>query len=233
MPVGKLFESSHANTSDTGHFAEWVWLSRTKRGQKKNRIGNRPKAIRKQKHLGNRGLWVVVVLLIVVAAPIVVAWYGLTYAAVVDFTFGGKTDVRGSYRLAAMSPFQPATIDITHMLLRNTGNTDITVIVTLHAINAVVAPAPGSYYGPYTDTANVQIHLPVASGFQVVTFYLALPVQVPLFMLSVSVAKVLEFSSFTTLVTSAFALIQPTSPTTLVYANTITSPYDYELTQQY
>ena len=153
--------------------------------------------------------------------------------AVVDFTFGGTTDVRPSYRLTAMSPFQPPTIDITHILLRNTGNTDITVIVTLHAVNAVVAPAPGSYYGPYTDTANVQIHLPVASGFQIITFYVALPVQVPLFTLRVSVARVLDFSSFTSLVTSSFASIQPTSPTTLVYTNTITSPYDYELTQQY
>ncbi len=217
----------------TGNVAEWLWLSRSRHERKKNRVRNRPKAIRKQKRLGNRGLWVIVVLLIVVAAPVVVAWYGLTYAAVVDFTFGGKNDVRGSYRLTAMSPFQPATIDITHMFLRNTGNTDITVIVTLHAINAVVAPAPGSYYGPYTDTANVQIHLPVASGYQVVTFYLALPVQVPVFILSVSVARVLEFSSFGSLVTSSFASIQLTSPTTLVYANTITSQYDYELTQQY
>jgi hypothetical protein len=217
----------------TGNVAEWLWLSRTRHEQKKNRVRHRPKAIRKQNRLGNHGLWVVVILFIVVAAPVVVAWYGLTYAAVVDFTFGGKSDIRGSYRLTAMSPFQPATIDITHMLLRNAGNTDITVIVTLHAINAVVAPAPGSYYGPYTDTANVQIHLPVASGYQVVTFYLALPVQVPLFMLSVRVARVLEFSSFTSLVTSGFASIQPTSPTTLVYTNTIASPYDYELTQQY
>ncbi len=208
-------------------------LPRTTREKKKNRIRNRPKAIRKQKRLGNHGLWVVVVLLVIVAAPVVVAWYGLTHAAVVDFTFGGANDVRRSYRLTAMSPFQPPTIDITHILLRNTGNTDITVIVTLRAINAVVASAPGSYYGPYTDTANVQIQLPVASGYQVVTFYLALPVQVPLFTLRVSVARVLDSSSFTSLVTSGFASIQPTSPTTLVYTNTITNPFNYELTQQY
>jgi len=208
-------------------------MPRTTREKKKIRARGRPKAIRKQKRLGNHGLWVVVVLLVIIAAPVVVAWYGLTHAAVVDFTFGGTNDVRRSYRLTAMSPFQPPTIDITHILLRNTGNTDITVIVTLRAINAVVAPAPGSYYGPYTDTANVQIQLSVASGYQVVTFYLALPVQVPLFTLRVSVARVLDSSSFTSLVTSGFASIQPTSPTTLVYANTITSPHDYELTQQY
>jgi len=210
-----------------------VWLPRTRREKKAIRVRDQTKAIRKRKRLGNHRLWVVVVLLIVVAAPVVVAWYGLTYAAVVGFTFGGTTDVRRSYRLTAMSPFQPPTIDITHILVRNTGNTDITVIVTLHAVNAVVAPAPGSYYGPYTDTANVQIHLPVDVGYQVITFYLALPVQVPLFTLRVSVATVLDFSSFTSLVTSSFASIQPTTPTTLVYANTITSPYDYELTQQY
>ena len=210
-----------------------MWLPRTRREKKAIRVRDQTKAVRKRKRLGNHSLWVVVVLLIVVAAPVVVAWYGLTYAAVVGFTFGGTTDVRRSYRLTAMSPFQPPTIDITHILVRNTGNTDITVIVTLHAVNAVVAPAPGSYYGPYTDTANVQIHLPVDVGYQVITFYLALPVQVPLFTLRVSVATVLDFSSFTSLVTSSFASIQPTTPTTLVYANTITSPYDYELTQQY
>ena len=208
-------------------------LPRTTRDKKKIRVRDRPKAVRKQERLGNHGLCVVVVLLVVVAAPVVVAWYGLTYAAVVDFTFGGTTDVRRSYRLTAMSPSQPPTIDITHIFVRNTGNTDITVIVTLHAVNAVVAPAPGSYYGPYTDTANVQIHLPVASGYQIITFYLALPVQVPLFTLRVSVARVLGFSSFTSLVTSGFASIQPTSPTTLVYTNTIVNPYDYELSQQY
>jgi len=210
-----------------------VRLPRTTRDKKKIRVRDRPKAVRKQERLGNHGLCVVVVLLVVVAAPVVVAWYGLTYAAVVDFTFGGTTDVRRSYRLTAMSPSQPPTIDITHIFVRNTGNTDITVIVTLHAVNAVVAPAPGSYYGPYTDTANVQIHLPVASGYQIITFYLALPVQVPLFTLRVSVARVLGFSSFTSLVTSGFASIQPTSPTTLVYTNTIVNPYDYELSQQY
>ena len=160
-------------------------LPRTTREKKKNRIRNRPKAIRKQKRLGNHGLWVVVVLLVIVAAPVVVAWYGLTHSAVVDFTFGGANYVRRSYRLTAMSPFQPPTIDITHILLRNTGNTDITVIVTLLAKTLSSLQLRGSYYGPYTDTANVQIQLPVASGYQVVTFYLALPVQVPLFTLRV------------------------------------------------
>jgi hypothetical protein len=210
-----------------------VPLPRNRREKEKIRGRVRPKAIRKQNRPGSHRLWVVVVLLIVVAAPVVVAWYGLTYAAVVDFTFGGPSDVRRSYRLTAMSPFQPSTIDITHVLIRNTGNTDITVIVSLRAINAVVAPAPGSYYGPYTDTANIQIHLPVASGYQVVTFYVTLPVQTLTFTLRVSVARVLDFSSFTSLAASSFASIQAISPTTLVYANTITNPYDYELTLQY
>jgi hypothetical protein len=210
-----------------------VPLPRTRREKEKIRVRDRPKTIRKQKRLGNRGLLVVVVLLIVVGAPVIVAWYGLTYAAVVDYSFGGASDVRRSYRLTAMSPFQPATIDITHIRVRNAGNTDITVIVTLNAINAVVAPAPGGYYGPYTDMANVQIHLPVASGYRVVTFYVTLPVQALTFTLRVSVARVLDFSSFTSLATSSFASIQPISPTTLIYENTITNPYDYELTQQY
>jgi hypothetical protein len=100
----------------------------------------------------------------------------------------------------------------------------------MHAVNAVVS---GNYYGPYVDTANIQVHLPVASGYRVVTFYLTLPVQVHLFTLRVTVASVLDFSSIASLVTTGFASIQPTSPTTLVYTNIITNPYDYELTQQY
>ena len=189
--------------------------------------------MRKQRRLGNHRLLVVVLLLIVVAVPAAVAWYGWTYAAVVDFTFGGTSDIRSSYQLIAMSPDHPSTIDITHILVRNTGNTDITVIVTLQALNAVVAPAPGYYYGPYTDSANVQIHLPVSSRYEIVTFYLTLPVQVPAFTIRASVARVVDSSSFTSLVTSSFATIQPTSPTTLVYTNTIMNPQNYELSQQY
>ena len=197
-------------------------------GSSLSRSRRRPKTERKRKRLSKRRLPLLVILLVVVTIPIV-AWYGLSYSAVVDFTFGGQADVRRSYRLTAMSPFETATVDITHILVRNSGNTDITVIVTMHALNAVIS---GSYYGPYTDTASIQVHLPVASGYQVVTFYLTLPVQVPMFMLRVSVARLLDFSSFTSLVTSSFASIQPTSPTTLVYTNTITNPHDYELTQQ-
>lgn len=211
---------------------EWLSLSRTRREKKNIRVRERPKATRKQRRLGNHSLWIVVVLLIAVTAPAVVAWYGWTHAAVVDFTFGGTTDVRRSYQLTAMSSYQLSTIDITHVLVRNSGNTDITVIVSLRALNAVVALAPGNYYGPYTDTANVQIHLPVSSGYHIVTFYLTLPAQVPAFTIRVSVARVLDFSSFGSLVTSSFATIQPTSPTMLVYTNTITSPQDYELSQQ-
>jgi hypothetical protein len=211
---------------------EWLSLSRTRREKKNIRVRERPKATRKQRRLGNHSLWVVVVLLIAVTAPAVVAWYGWTHAAVVDFTFGGTTDVRRSYQLTAMSSYQLSTIDITHVLVRNSGNTDITVIVSLRALNAVVAPAPGNYYGPYTDTANVQIDLPASSGYRVVTFYLTLPAQVPTFTIRVNVARVVNFSSFATLATSSFASIEPTSPTVLIYTNSAASPYDYELTQQ-
>ncbi len=208
-------------------------MPKTRRDDKKIRVRERPKSIREQKHLGNHRPLVAVLLLIVVAVPVVVAWYGWTYAAVVDFTFGGTSDIRGSYQLFAMSPDHPSTIDITHIFVRNTGNTDITVIVTLQALNAVVAPAPGYYYGPYTDTANVQIHLPVSSRYEIATFYLTLPVQVPTFTIRASVARVIDSSSFTSLVTSSFATIEPTLPTTLVYTNTITNPQNYELSEQY
>lgn len=203
-------------------------LPRTKRKEKTVRLSDRHNAIRKQKRLSNRGISLIVILLIAVTVPIAVVWYGLTYGPTVDFTFGGESDVRRSYQLVAMSPFQPATIDITHVLVRNSGNVDITVVVTVRALNAVIS---GNYYGPYTDAANIQVHLPAASGYQVVTFYLTLPVQVPTFTIRVSVSRVLDFSSFASLATSTFAPIQLTSPTTLVYANAVTSPYDYELIQ--
>ncbi len=207
-------------------------LPGTKREKKNSQVQARPKTTRRRGHLGNHSLWVIVLLVVAVTAPVVVAWYGWSHAAVIDFTFGGTNDVRRSYQLTAMSSYQLSTIDITHVLVRNSGNTDITVIVSLHAMNAVVAPAPGNYYGPYTDTANVQIHLPVSSGYQLVTFYLTLPAQVPSFTIRVSVSRVLDFSGFGSLVTSGFATVQPTSPTTLVYMNTVTSPQDYELSQQ-
>jgi hypothetical protein len=171
-----------------------------------------------------------VVSLVVAGAVVSFVGYGLSYGAVVDFTFGGKSDVRQSYQLIAMSRLLPATIDITHILVRNRGSRGIAVVVTMHALNAVVSTG---YYGPYSDTANIQVYLPPASRYRVVTFYLALPLQVPTFTIRVTVGRVLDFSSITSLATSTLASIQPTSPTTLVYAQMPANPINYQLSQQY
>lgn len=185
--------------------------------------------VRKRKRFGQRRLAILVILLVVVGVVVSFVGYGLSHRAVVDFTFGGKSDVRQSYQLLAMSRLQPATIDITHILVRNRGSTGIAVVVTMHALNAVVS---AGYYGPYSDTVNIQVYLPPASRYRVVTFYLALPLQVSTFTIRVTVGPVLDFSSITSLATSTVASIQPTSPTTLVYTQTPASP-NYKLTQQY
>ncbi len=184
----------------------------------------------KGKRSGKRKRTAIVAL--IVAACIVASFvsYGLAYRGVVDFTFGGKNEVRQSYRLAAMSKYEPSAIDLTHIRIRNTGSTGITVTVTLHALNAVVSTA---YSGPYSDTSDVQIYLPAGGGDQVITFYLTLPQQVSTFTLSVAVARVFDFSSIATFATSSFTSIQPNTPTTLIYAQEPANPDAYQLTNQY
>jgi hypothetical protein len=169
-------------------------------------------------------------LLVVAGTVVSFVSYGLAYGGIVDFTFGGKNDLRQSYQLIAMSRLRPSTIDITHILARNTGSTGITVTVTMHALNAVVSTG---YYGPYSDSANAQIYLPSGSGYRVVTFYLTLHLQVSTFMIHVTVSKVWDFSSISTLATSSLASIQPTTPTTLVYTQEPTNSTHYQLTEQY
>jgi len=189
----------------------------------------RPRTRHKSKRATRHASAILIIALI--AASVVVGYssYGLTYRPLVDYTFGAAKDLRKNYRLQPMSPFQPSTIDITQVLVENTGSSDITVIVTLQAVNAVVST---SYYGPFNNIANIQIHLPVASGYRLVTFYLTLPAQVPFFSIHIAVSRVLDFSSLASSAETAFALIQPTPPTQLVYTNIGTNPYVYELTQQ-
>ena len=167
-------------------------------------------------------------LLLAVGVSFVV--YGLAFRGTVDFTFGGKNEVRQSYHLIAMSKFRPPGIDITHISLRNTGSTGITLIVTMHALNAVVS---SSYYGPFSDTTSIQIYLPSGSEYRGVVFYLALLMQVSTFTIRVTVGRVLDFSSIPALATSSLASIQPTTPTTLVYTQENANSTDYQLTEQY
>jgi hypothetical protein len=176
-----------------------------------------------------RALVALVILLITASVIAGFAWYGLSNRALVEYTFGGANDVRRDYRLFAFSRYQPGTIDITHILIRNTGKSDITVIVTLHAMNAVVS---AGYYGPFSEMANIQVQLPVASGYRVVTFYLTLPTQVPKFSIRIDVNRVLDFTSFASLAKTSLASIQPTPPTLLTYSNMGESPSQYQLIQQ-
>ena len=177
-----------------------------------------------------RKLAAIVVLLIVAGVSVSFASYGLAYRGVVDFTFGGKGEVRQSYQLIAMSKTVVSSIDLTHIRIRNTGSAGLTVIVTMRALNAVISTA---YAGPYTDNSNVQIYLPPGSGYQVLNFYLTLPVQVTAFMLRVTVGQVWDFSSIPGLATSSLASIQPTVPTTLVYTENPTNPLTYQIAEQY
>jgi hypothetical protein len=183
-----------------------------------------------RKGLGKRKLAVVLVLIVVVGIMVSFVSYGLAYGGLVSFTFGGKNEVRQSYQLTAMSQYRPSGIDLTHVVIRNSGGVGITVIVTLRAVNAVVSLG---YYGPYGDSANVQLYLPSGGRSEAVNFYLTLPLQVPSFMIRVTVGRVLDFSSIPTLATSLLASIQPTAPTTLVYSQEPGSPIMYQLTDQY
>jgi len=183
-----------------------------------------------KKGFGKRKL--AVVLLLIVVAGILVSFvsYGLAYGGNVSFTFGGKNEVRQSYQLTAMSQYRLSGIDLTHVDIRNSGAIGITVIVTLRATNAVVSVG---YYGPYSDSANVQLYLPSGGRYEVVNFYLTLPLQVPSFTIRVTVGRVLDFSNIPTLATSSLASFQPTAPTTLVYSQESGSPIIYQLTDQY
>jgi hypothetical protein len=184
----------------------------------------------KRREFSKRKLGVILALLLAAGIVAVLVSYGLVYGGDVNFTFGGKNDVHQSYQLTAMSQDRPSTIDITHIMLRNIGNTGIAVIVTVHAINAVVSTG---YYGPYGDSANVQILVPAENGYRVVSFYLTLPRQVTSFTIRVTVGRVLDFSSIPTLATSGLASIQPTAPTTLVYSQEPGSSITYQLTEEY
>lgn len=182
----------------------------------------------KQKRAKKRVTAALVVLLISVAALIGYAWYGSSNRPVVDYTFGDAKDVRLSYRLIASTQIYPGTIDLVHVLVRNRGRTGISVIVTVHAVNAMVS---ASYYGPYNEMASKLIPVPVDSGYLVLPFYLSLKLQASSFRISCQVSRVIDFSTFPSSVATTFGQIEPTSRTVLNYSHKSSSPYDYELTQ--
>jgi hypothetical protein len=190
---------------------------------------SRSKTTRKQTRKPKRRLAIVGILFVALLIVSGYIWYGLFTKPIVDYTFGGPSDLRHSYQLSALTRTQPGTIDVTHILIRNTGKTDISVVVTLHAANSVVST---NYYGPYNDMASIQLQLPTNSGYRVATFYLTLLAQVTIFSIHVEVNKVFDYSSFTSSVATNFAVIEPTAPTLLVYTSNSTNPDNYQLVRQ-
>jgi hypothetical protein len=168
--------------------------------------------------------------ILLISAPVIsgLTWYGLSNKPIVDYTFGGAGDVRLYYRLNASTPQRPGTIDIAHVLVRNTGHTNLSIIVTLHAVNAVVS---ADYYGPYNEMANEEISVSANSGYRVVTFHLTLMTQVSSFAIWCEVNKVVDYSTFSSSVATSFSEIDPTLPTHLQYAQGATNPYGYQLAQ--
>lgn len=183
----------------------------------------------KQKRVKKRAVAALVVLLISVAAVIGYAWYGLSNRPIVDYTFGDAKDVRLSYRLIASTQNYPGSIDLVHVLMRNRGRTDISVIVTVHAVNALVS---ADYYGPYNEMTSVALMSSAHSEYRYVTFYLTLKSQVSSFVVSCQVSKFIDYTTFSSSIASTFGDIQPVSPTLLQYSRGSTSPYDYELVRQ-
>lgn len=188
-----------------------------------------PRKKARQNRLKRFALLILVILLIAVPIAIGYIWYGLSNRPLVDYTFGGTSQVRLYYRLNASTQNYPGTIDLAHALIRNRGRLDISVIVTIHAVNALVSV---SYYGPYNEMASQLIPLPADSGYQIVTFYLTLISQVTNFSIKCDVGRVVDLSTFSSSVSTTFGEIQPVSPTLLQYSHESTSPFEYQLVHQ-
>lgn len=172
------------------------------------------------------------ILLIIILAPLL-AWYvsyGLANKPIVDYTFG-VAEIRRTYRLTAHSvdANSPGSIEIFNVYVRNRGRTNITIIITVHAMNAFVS---ANYDGPYNDMASRALVVPAGSGYRFVTFYLWLKSQVPSFTLSCQASKLIDFTKFSSSVASTFGQIEPVSPILLQYSQGPTNPYDYQLVQQ-
>ena len=152
--------------------------------------------------------------------------YGLANKPLIDFTFGSTSDIRSSYSLNAMTVAQPGTIDILNVLIRNRGPTDISVIVTLHAENALVSP---SYSGPYNLMASDEIVALANGEYRYVTFYLTLQTQVSSFTIWCDVTKIIDYSTVSSSMATTFGEIKPIAPILLVYKQSSSNPESYQL----
>jgi len=154
--------------------------------------------------------------------------YGLVNKPLIDFTFGGASDIRPSYSLNAMTVAQPGTIDIVNVLIRNRGVTDISIIVTLHAENALVS---ASYSGPYNLMASDEIVALANGEYRYVTFYLTLQTQVSSFTIWCDVTKIIDYSTVSSSMATTFGEIKPIAPILLVYNQSSLNPESYQLAQ--
>jgi len=154
--------------------------------------------------------------------------YGLTNKPIVEFTFGGASDIRLSYSLNAMTEARPGTIDIINVIIRNRGLTDISVIVTVHAENALLSP---SYGGPYNNMASDEIVAFANGEYRYVTFYLTLQTQVSSFTIWCDIAKIIDYSSVSSSMATTFGEISPIAPILLVYKQSPINPDTYQLAQ--
>ena len=159
------------------------------------------------------------------------AWffsYGLANKPLIDYTFGGASDVRLTYSLNAMNETQPGTIDIINVLIRNRGLTDISVIVTVYGENALVS---SSYSGPYNNMASDQIMALANGEYRYVTFYLTLQTQVSSFTIWCDVTKIIDYSTVSSFMTTSLGEINPIAPILLIYKQSSSNPDSYQLLQ--
>jgi hypothetical protein len=157
--------------------------------------------------------------------------YGMINRPLVEYTFGGADKIRLAYQdMIAFSKNSPGTIDILNVYVRNRGATDIRVIVTVRAVNALVS---ASYGGPYNEIASAALTIPAETIlYRFITFYITLRSQVASFTLSSQVGRFLDFSTFSSSIASIFSGIEPISPNLLRYSQETGNPYDYQLVQQ-
>ena len=182
---------------------------------------------KRQRKKRDRKKLVIGLIILVIAVPAL--WflsYGLTNKPLVEFTFGGSSDIRLSYSLNAMTALRPGTIDIINVLVRNRGLTDISVIVTIHAENALLAP---SYGGPYNNIASDEVVALANGEYRYVTFYLTLQTQVPSFTIWCDVGKVIDFSTVSATMATTFGQINPIAPILLEYKQNSLNPDMYQL----
>ena len=170
------------------------------------------------------------IIFFVILTPLLLGYVGYGYVTrpIVEYTFGGASDIRSSYRLDALTATASGTIDLVEVKVQNVGQSDISVIITLNAVNAEVAT---SYNGPYDLNTGLQVVLPANSDYRFIPFYITLVTQVSTFTLTCTVSKVMDYSTFYSGTASTFGQTEPIQYTTLQYAQQ-SIPDSYQLVQQ-